>query len=65
MLDCVLEADEKGRVVSKPSSESGKFRRSLAPSIDLLRLKLPRFSKAIEKGHLVFLIFLIELIHSV
>ncbi|KAK7079285.1 hypothetical protein SK128_002344 [Halocaridina rubra] len=50
ILDCGREADGNGNMKSKPGGDGTKSRRSLAPAIDLPKLRLPRLSRGSDKA---------------
>ncbi|XP_027238964.2 adenylate cyclase type 9 isoform X3 [Penaeus vannamei] len=50
ILDCGKEADGNGNMKAKPDLEGTKSRRSLAPAIDLPRLRIPRLPRSSDKA---------------
>ncbi|XP_068204268.1 uncharacterized protein [Palaemon carinicauda] len=50
ILDCASGADGNGTMKRKPTADGTKSRRSLAPVIDLPKLRLPRLSRNSDKA---------------
>ncbi|XP_071526446.1 adenylate cyclase type 9 [Panulirus ornatus] len=50
ILDCGTEPDGNGNMKGKPGTDGTKSRRSLAPAIDLPRLRLPKLSRNTDKA---------------
>ncbi|XP_066952166.1 adenylate cyclase type 9 isoform X1 [Macrobrachium rosenbergii] len=50
ILDCGSGTDGNGTMKTKPVGDGTKIRRSLAPAIDLPKLRLPRLSRSSDKA---------------
>lgn len=57
ILDCGAESDSSGTLKGKTGTGGSKSGRSMAPSIDLPRLRLPKLSRSTGKGVFPFLSF--------